>query len=105
MEPQTGAYRTSVEVDPFSISLEDKIAHCLRADAALQRAEGDRARGLRARPPRAARAVSSEGAAVEHELVECGGGVDALASDGTLSQARSYPSAHTGSSAQGGWEV
>ena len=48
--------------------------------------------------------VSSDGADVEQEIVECGGGIDATAVGETLSQMRSYPSAHGGSSAQAGWE-
>jgi len=49
--------------------------------------------------------ASSEGARIRQELVECGGGIDALAvgDDGRV-QARSYPSAHGGSSGQAGWE-
>src|SRR5438477_304665 len=48
--------------------------------------------------------VSSDGADVEQELVECGAGIDALASANGSSQIRSYPSAHSGWSAQAGWE-
>src|SRR5205807_845765 len=47
--------------------------------------------------------LSSEGADVEQEIVECGGGIDAMAvADGTY-QMRSYP-ALGGSHAQAGWE-
>ena len=48
--------------------------------------------------------VSSEGASTEQELVECGGGIDALAARDGVTQIRSYPSAHGGSSSQAGWE-
>jgi TldD protein len=48
--------------------------------------------------------VSSEGTDVEQELTECGGGIDCAAVDDGVYQMRSYPSAHVGSSAQGGWE-
>ena len=49
--------------------------------------------------------LSSDGAEIEQELVESGGGIDATAvgDDGVVQQ-RSYPSAHVGSSAQAGWE-
>jgi TldD protein len=105
VDAASGSYRTPVEVDPFSVSLEDKIAHCLAADQALAHPEVIvREAFVRAR--RELRLfVSSDGAALEQEIVECGGGVDATASDGRLSQTRSWPSAHTGSSAQGGWEA
>src|SRR5207247_4859602 len=48
--------------------------------------------------------VSSDGASVEQEILECGGGIDALASLEGRSQIRGYPSAHGGWSAQAGWE-
>ena len=35
VEPREGAYRTRAEIDPFGVSLGDKIALCLRADEAL----------------------------------------------------------------------
>jgi TldD protein len=48
--------------------------------------------------------VTSDGAVVEHEHVECGGGIDAMAVGDGGYQIRSYPSAHGGISAQAGWE-
>src|SRR4051794_30703146 len=39
VEAATGSYRTAIEIDPFSVSLEDKIAHCLAADTALAHPE------------------------------------------------------------------
>jgi TldD protein len=48
--------------------------------------------------------VPSEGSVVEHEHVECGGGIDAMATNDEIFQIRSYPSAHGGLSAQAGWE-
>src|SRR4051812_31752255 len=105
VDAASGTYRTPADIDPFAVSLEDKIAHCLAADAALAHPEVIvRQAFVRARRE-LRQFVSSEGAALEQELVECGGGVDAVASDGRLSQTRSWPSAHTGSSAQGGWEA
>src|SRR5215218_10564899 len=48
--------------------------------------------------------VSSLGSAIEQEIVEAGGGIEAIATSDALFQARSYPSAHGGSSSQAGWE-
>ena len=48
--------------------------------------------------------LTSEGVEIEQELVECGGGIDAIAARDGVVQMRSYPSAHVGSSAQAGWE-
>jgi TldD protein len=104
VEPRTATYRTPVERDPFEVSLAEKVEHCLRADEALQ---GPHlvVRQAMVRAQREHKVlVSSEGTDVEQELTECGGGIDCAAVDDGVYQMRSYPSAHVGSSAQGGWE-
>jgi TldD protein len=105
LEARSGTYRPAVETDPFDVSLEDKVALCLRAEEAMSRPEVK----VTQASVRALREhklfLSSDGAEIDQELVECGGGIDATAvgADGTV-QDRSYPSAHVGSSAQAGWE-
>jgi TldD protein len=101
----TGEYTAPVERDPVEVPLEEKIALCLRAEEDMRRPEVKiteaSVRAMRER--RAFR--SSEGARAEQQLVECGGGIEALAvSDDGRVQTRSHPSAHGGSSAQAGWE-
>jgi len=104
LEPAQGEYRTQVELDPFTISLSDKVEHCLRAESALAH-EDVTVTSAFVRAMREQKVfVSSEGAAVEQEVVECGGGIDALASRDGITQVRSHPSAHGGSSSQAGWE-
>ncbi len=104
VEPAQGEYRTPVERDPFEIPLADKVAHCLRAEEALAH-EDVKVTSAFVRAQREKRVfVSSEGAATDQELVECGGGIDAMASHRGITQIRSHPSAHGGSSAQAGWE-
>jgi TldD protein len=104
LDPAGGVYRTPAKRDPFSVSLADKIALCLRAE------EGMRHRDVKVTSAivRAMREekvlLTSEGVAVEQETVECGGGIDAIATREGIVQVRSYPSAHGGSSAQAGWE-
>ncbi|HET7044306.1 MAG TPA: TldD/PmbA family protein, partial [Gaiellaceae bacterium] len=44
---------------------------------------------------------TSDGTSVEHDEVECGGELRAIASDGTISQDRTYADAE----ARGGWEI
>ncbi|MGE5273458.1 MAG: TldD/PmbA family protein [Verrucomicrobiota bacterium] len=105
IEARSGTYRPVVEIDPFGVSLEDKVALCLRAEEAMRRPEVK----VTQASVRALREhklfLSSDGAEIDQELVECGGGIDATAvgADGIV-QERSYPSAHVGSSAQAGWE-
>jgi TldD protein len=104
VEARSGVYRTPVERDPFSVSLSEKVEHCLRAEQALAHRDVKVTQAF-ARAQREHKfLVSSEGSDIEQELVECGGGIDALAAGHGAFQIRSYPSAHGGSSAQAGWE-
>jgi TldD protein len=104
VEARSGSYTTPVERDPFELSLAAKVEQCLRAEAALQ---GPHliVRQAMVRAQRDHKVlVSSDGADVEQELTECGGGIDCAAARDGVFQTRSYPSAHVGSSCQGGWE-
>jgi TldD protein len=101
---RSGSYRTPVERDPFDVPLADKIELCLSAERAM--AHDDvrvTSASVRAQAERKV-LLTSDGAAVEQELVETGGGMDALAAREGVVQQRSYPSAHGGSSAAAGWE-
>ena len=104
LEGTQGEYRTPREQDPVDVPLEEKTALCLAAEEAMQQADV-RVTTAFVRALREQRAlVTSDGTAVAQDLVECGGGIDAYASDGDVAQVRSYPSAHGGSSAGAGWE-
>ncbi|HKP19084.1 MAG TPA: TldD/PmbA family protein [Gaiellaceae bacterium] len=104
LEAASGTYRTPVERDPFAVSVGDKVALCLRAEEALRHADVTvRKASVRAQSERKL-FLSSQGAEIEQELVECGGGIEALAVGDGLVQVRAYPSIHVGSSAQAGWE-
>ena len=104
LDAASGTFRTAVEIDPFAVSLADKVALCLRAEEALRHAEVKVAQ-TSVRAQREHKFLfTSDGAEVEQELVETGGGLDAIAVGDGGYQMRSYPSAHGGSSAQAGWE-
>jgi TldD protein len=104
LEPAQGEYRAPAGRDPVEVPLEEKVGLCLAAERALDHADVT----IRQASVRAQREErwfrSSEGADVFHELVECGGGIDALAVRDGDAQIRSFPSAHGASSAQAGWE-
>ena len=101
---EQGEYRTPFQRDPIDVPLEEKIELLLRADASLRHADVTITQAA-ARASREQRAFrSSEGADVFQEFVECGAGLEALATTDGAVQIRSYPSAHGGSSAQAGWE-
>jgi TldD protein len=100
----SGSYRTPVEQDPFSVPLSDKVALCLRAEQALRHPDVKVTEAFVRAQSEHKFLVTSDGAEIEQELVETGGGIDALAVGDGVFQIRSYPSAHGGSSSQGGWE-
>jgi TldD protein len=101
---EPGEYTTQFERDPIDVPLEEKIELLLRADATLRHADVTITQAA-ARASREQRAFrSSEGADVFQEFVECGAGLEVLATADGAVQVRSYPSAHGGSSAQAGWE-
>ena len=104
VEATIAEYRTPLERDPFSVSIADKVDLCLQAEEGMKHADVS----VRSAFVRAHREhklfVSSLGSAIEQEIVEAGGGIEAIATSDALFQARSYPSAHGGSSSQAGWE-
>ena len=101
----TGTYRTPVQIDPFRVPVEDKIALLLKTDRAMRGVHGVKvAQGtlvcLRERKTFA----STEGALTEQEIVETGGGIVALAvGDGEVQQ-RSYPNSFGRDQRTVGWE-
>jgi len=101
---RAGSYRTPIVIDPFDVPLSDKVDLCLRAEAAL----GHDTVVVTQASVRAQREhkvlFSSDGVEAEQVLYETGAGIDAIAANDSLSQLRSYPSAHGGSSAGAGWE-
>src|SRR5438874_7116438 len=104
LEPASGEYRTAYEKHPLEISLADKVEQCLRAEAALGHEDVKvTAASVRAQQEQKL-FVSSDGASIEQETVECGGGIDATAVRDGITQIRSHPSAQGGSSAQAGGE-
>ena len=100
----SGTYRTPVEKDPFTVSLSEKVDLCVRAEEALRHPDVKVTEAFVRAQRENKVLVTSDGAEVEQEVVETGGGIDALAAGDGGFQMRSYPSAHGGSSAQGGWE-
>jgi TldD protein len=104
VEAQRVEYRTPARVDPFSISVGDKIALCLRAEEAM-RQEGVIVTSATLRALRERKLLATtDGVEADQDRVECGGGIEAIASAGGIVQKRSYPTGLGGSSAQAGWE-
>ena len=73
IEPQSGRHESPVELDPFAVSLADKVALCLRAEEALKHPDVKVAQAsVRAMSDRKL-FLSSDGAEIDQEIVECGG--------------------------------
>ena len=100
-----GTYTGQVEIDPFSVSVEDKLALLLAAERELK---GDDIRVSQASCESnhwVKLFISTEGAEVEQEAWETGAGMEAVAVlDGEM-QNRSYPNSFGRQVLQGGWEV
>ncbi len=90
--PAHGTYETPVAVDPFSVSLEEKIGDLLAADAELTRVPGvafteSSYAAQRERKTYAA----SDGSYTEQVITHVGSGIEADAIEGDEHQRRSYP--------------
>lgn len=101
-----GAYVTPVEIDPFSISLEERLGLLLAADAEMARVEGVRVRQTNLVIIREKKwFASTESAYTEQTIIETGGGIVATAvGDGEV-QSRSYPNSFGRQQVTGGWEM
>jgi TldD protein len=105
VRPAQGHWESSCRIDPFTLALDERLAHLFAAVAAMR---GD-ARIVRADASasmmRTTKALAtSDGTAVTQVLTECGAGIAATAvGDGEL-QVRTYPCSHGGTVAAAGWE-
>ena len=101
-----GTYTTPYEIDPFGISLEDKLDLLLTVDAELASVEGPRVRTADLRFWRTKKwFANSEGAFTEQTIIESGGGLSATAVAAGDVQVRSFPNSFRGQFSTGGWEV
>jgi len=100
----TGQYTTPIEVDPFSISLEQKLDLLFRADEILRRNSGVRVSEANAIAIRNHKFFSNtEGAFIQQILYESGGAVAATAVSDIEVQTRSHPNSFR-YQGTGGWE-
>jgi TldD protein len=101
-----GAYRTPLEIDPFSVPLDEKIALLLAADAAMRRVpEISVASGTLVCIRDEKTFANTEGAYTEQELFQTGGGISATATGNGDVQRRSYPSGGGRNQVCAGWET
>lgn len=104
--PITDSYRTLLEEDPFEVSLDEKLAILMDADAAMAGVAGVAVREGTIEAAREHKTfASSAGARIEQQLNECGAGIEATAVDAAESQVRSYPNSSGGQHVTGGFEA
>src|SRR4030043_936735 len=101
-----GTYQTPVQIDPFSVSMEDKLALLMNADAELSTVQGVRTRQVHTTMLKEHKYfANSEGAYTEQTIIETGGGIPAPGVGGSEIQVRSYPNAFARQQVTGGWEA
>ena len=89
-----GSYSTPIKIDPFMVSMSEKINTLMKADAEMRRVKGVKvARGEMVFLRENKILASTEGALVDQEIVESGCGISALATNPESGevQIRSYP--------------
>lgn len=97
-------YATPVAVDPFRMSLDDRLALLFAAESALRQQKGLRTTRANYGIWREEKLfVSSEGADIAQTITETGGGIAAEAAGNGELQIRSYPDGAR-SQNQAGWE-
>jgi len=101
-----GRYRGPCAVDPFAVSLEDKLKLLLEAERGLQSEADIRVSSASAECTHWRKVfLSSEGADIEQEAWETGAGIECAAvRDGDMQQ-RSFPNSFGRQVGQGGWEL
>jgi TldD protein len=101
-----GIYKTPIEIDPFLLSGEEKLATLLSADAEMSRVRGVRVRRSNLTFIKEDKwFANTEGALTEQTIYETGGGIQAIAVGGGEVQSRSYPSSFGRQQVTAGWEA
>jgi TldD protein len=105
VEPVTATWSSPMQVDPFNVPLEEKVALLMEASRRMQTVKhlsfAEAGIDLYRRHTWFA---SSEGAAIEQTVTNSGGGIEAIAvADGEV-QRRSYPNSFRGHITAAGWE-
>lgn len=100
-----GTYTTPLQIDPFSISLDDRLALLMAADAEMGKVKGLRTRRSNLSIQREHKYfANTDGAFTEQTLYETGGGIQATAVGNGEVQVRSYPNSFARQQVTGGWE-
>jgi TldD protein len=101
-----GSYTTPVQIDPFNISIEEKLNVLMVADAAMAKVAGVKVRQSNVVSIKEHKLfANSEGAFTDQTIYEVGGGIVATAVGGDEIQRRSYPASMGRQQVTAGWEA
>ena len=100
------SWSTPIEVDPFAVSIEDKVALLAEASAAMEGVRGIRfGRASMDLLRQRTWFVSSEGSRIDQTIVHTGAGIEAVAVSNGDVQQRSYPGSFRGHFQAAGYEI
>jgi TldD protein len=98
-------WNTPIQIDPRTISFKERLDLLLTADAEMAAVPAiTQRRSSMGFYYTTQLFASSEGALIEQNLTECGGGIVALAADGSEVQHRSFPASFQGDYGTAGYE-
>lgn len=101
-----GSYQTPIEIDPFYLSQEEKLAILISADEEIARVQGVSVRRSNLTFIKELKwFANTEGAFTEQTIYETGGGIYAIAVGEGEVQSRSYPSSFGRQQVTAGWEA
>lgn len=101
-----GQYRTSIEKDPFKVSLSDKLSLMSDIEAEIRMIKGVKNTGVHySAHSRKTFFGNSEGTLTEQEIIHCGGFLHAVSVKDDEIQERSFPNSMPGQFEAGGYEV
>ena len=103
--PGSGEYRTPREIDPFAVSLVDKLDLLERADRSMRGAEETVVRESSLSLRREEQwQVTSDGGETYQDLLRCGAGISTSAAAHGTVERRSWPASFGGNYRAAGWE-
>ena len=101
-----GEFHTPVAIDPFGLSMEEKLAVLVAADAEMAKVKGVRTRRSNLTFIQEHKwFANTEGAFTEQTIYETGGGIQAVAVGEGEVQSRSYPTSMGRQQVTAGWEA
>ncbi|MCL6472911.1 MAG: TldD/PmbA family protein [Firmicutes bacterium] len=99
------SYKSPMEIDPFKVSLDDKLALLSEAEEIIRKTKGVAISTASMSTSREKKIFANlEGSYIEQEITESGAAIEAVAIQAAEVQERSYPNSHGGDVATAGYE-